>query len=38
MMYRLDVPTKRGVILNGVLFRDTANRIDEKSAKCRGKM
>lgn len=26
MMYRLDVPTKRGVLLNGVLFRDTASR------------
>ena len=26
MMYRLDVPTKRGVLLNGVLFRNTASR------------
>lgn len=26
MMYRLDVPTQRGVLLNGVLFRDTESR------------
>ena len=29
MMYRLDVPTKRGVLLNGVLFRDTEKRMND---------